>query len=164
MRAVDSSLLGNGLWNREKQCESFTGSHELILGLGIPRLWGVPSFRIFDENADTNNATRAVLRPNHTHLVYCSDLTLSVIVFSFKPCHHNTSDADKVTIHIFALVVPFGFRQEQGSIVTKVEFRGIRASVPCREVVVVVGRAYTHLSDTDPLCLPSQPLMDYVSA
>ncbi len=35
MRGVDSSLLGNGLWNREKQCESFTGSHELNLGLGF---------------------------------------------------------------------------------------------------------------------------------
>ncbi len=54
--------------------------------------------------------------------------------------------------------------REQGPIVTKVESRGIRASVPCREVVVVVGRAYTHLSDTNPLCLPSQSLMDYVSA
>ena len=47
---------------------------------------------------------------NHNHLVYCSDLTLSVIVFSFKPCHHDTTDADKVTIHVFATVVPFSFR------------------------------------------------------
>ena len=54
--------------------------------------------------------------------------------------------------------------REQEPVLTKVDFRGIRASVPCRKVVAVVGRTYTRLSDTNPLYLLSQSLMDYVSA
>lgn len=54
--------------------------------------------------------------------------------------------------------------REQESVLTKVEFRGIRASMPCRKVVAVVGRTCIHLSGTNPLRLLSQSLMDYVSA
>ena len=92
----------------ENKCESLTGSHELNMdwdsqSLGSPEL-------LHDENSESDNALGVVLWPDHTHLAYCSNLTLNVIIFSFKPCHHDATDPNKVAIHVFAFIVPFGAR------------------------------------------------------
>lgn len=50
--------------------------------------------------------------------------------------------------------------REQISLVTEVELCAVRTSVPYGKIVAVVERAHTHLSDTNPPCLPSQHSMD----